>query len=353
MISRSRFGGSLPSSLMSWAGVGVHVNSGSSYSDVMPIPMWPGKVPGIPDFWSKSVTTSDLPVPGLVSGRVCGADGPGGEDLLCTCSPDEKSRSAQDAGTYDADRNISDGGSYLFRVSANPGLYGNSYTSAAGQASQQNSAIGAFASLYEPVWPGRGCFDIDPDDCDSADFEGVIYNAESNCDSFKPLLCGAFKILTQNYDLVEEWFLTTGGDGAEFAKHFNGTIKTAIQCGGVFVCDVFKVLAMGVPPGVAVCDTLYLTPLLARFSTATTDVKKCLLIDFATILAHEIWHLCGHTSESKAWSFEAWLRVKLTERLCVVGVSGCCATLFPEDGDWSDEFTLSEIQGMVPTANQC
>ena len=167
----------------------------------------------------------------------------------------------------------------------------------------------------------------------------ILFN---NCEAHVNAIERAYQLIKNNYDILESWFEETGRSGKVFAKHFDGRTRTR------FKCKNFKNLyGRGLPTGMELGEK-YLNNLASAGSSATANQNTCLDIDLAAVIIHETYHLCWKSGEKKAWSMEAWWRVKVTERLGLEGTLYCNVSEFPADGIWN--IKLSDIKAKVRAA---
>lgn len=162
-----------------------------------------------------------------------------------------------------------------------------------------------------------------------------------NCASHQDAIERAHQLIRDNYDILEDWFETTGKSGKKFAKHFDG--RTRIR----FKSKKFKMWARGVPTGMEL-GRKYLENLETAREIASDNECRCLDIDLSAVIVHETYHLCWKSGERTAWSLEAWWRVKITNRLGLAGTDYCWVTEFPADGKWN--IKLEQIRPKVRAA---
>ena len=163
-----------------------------------------------------------------------------------------------------------------------------------------------------------------------------------NCAPHQDAIERAYQLIRDNYDILEDWFETTGKSGKSFAKHFDGRTRTRFKCK-----KNLKMYARGVPTGMELGGK-YLENLANARATASDDECRCLDIDLAAVIMHETCHLCWRSGERTAWSLEAWWRVKITNRLGLAGTRYCWVTEFPADGKWN--IKLKDIKPKVRAA---
>ena len=161
------------------------------------------------------------------------------------------------------------------------------------------------------------------------------------CAAHQDAIERAYQLIRDNYDILEDWFETTGKSGKKFAKHFDGRTKTR------FKCKKFKLFGRAMPTGMEL-GRKYLENLESARAGASEDECGCLDIDLSAVILHETYHLCWKSGERTAWSLEAWWRVKITDRLGLAGTTYCNVTQFPADGKWN--IKLKEITPKVRAA---
>ncbi len=171
-----------------------------------------------------------------------------------------------------------------------------------------------------------------------------LFVLKENCKDHQDAIERAYKLIGDNFDILESWFDTAGKSGKSFARHFDG--HTRIR----YNCSELGMYARGVPPGMEL-GKKYLENLHDAREGASPDEGTCLDIDLAAVIIHEALHLCGHSGERTAWSLEAWWRSKITDRLGLSGTGYCKhdPVNFPSDGKW-DELKLSDVKDLVGSA---
>lgn len=171
-----------------------------------------------------------------------------------------------------------------------------------------------------------------------------LFVLNKNCNDHCDAIERAYKLIGDNFDIFESWFDTMGKPGKSFTRHFNGGTRIRYNC------SKLNMWARAIPPGMELAKK-YLENLRDAREGATTDECVCLDIDLSAVMIHEAIHLCGHFGEHTAWSFEAWWRSKITERLGLSGTRYCTHKVenFPADGKW-DELKLADVKALVGSA---